>query len=49
MKKIALNKETVRQLETQDLILVQGGVSGNVNCHISRSCYTRIACHTEWC
>ena len=36
MKKVTLNKETLRLLETSDLKAIQGGRTGLTNCLISR-------------
>lgn len=48
MKKITLHRETIRQLGEETLAHVQGGtISAGVNCHVSRSCYTRMGCRTE--
>lgn len=48
MKKLALNKETVRLLGEETLANVQGGtISNGQTCAVSRSCVTRQGCKTE--
>lgn len=48
MKKLALNKETIRQLGDEALVKVQGGgISDGPKCDLSKSCLTRMGCRTE--
>ena len=48
MKKLALNKETVRQLDDGVLRQVQaGGPTERGNCQITFSCLTVQGCRTE--
>lgn len=47
MRKLALSRETIRQLDEQDLRQIQGGeftVGGA--CNHTKSCYTLMACPT---
>ena len=50
MKKLALNKETIRTLDEEILGQVQAGAPTMQGmCIMTKSCYTRMGCRTELC